>query len=123
MAGLELRVGRGSYFVEYKFIWASLSGALTGDHSWSLKKLDTGLPRWLIEPFAGLMEMPGDLWRQLSRWWTGMRDCGRRHLRHVAVRASGGGGSRIRVAGRGSSRTALIILQCCWSCERCVRTA
>jgi len=76
LAGLELRVGRGSYYIEYKFVWAALSGALTGDHSWSLKKVDTGLPRWLIEPFAGLMEMPGDLWRQLSRWWTGTRDPG-----------------------------------------------
>lgn len=74
IAGLELRSGRGSYFIEYKFVWASLAGALTGDHSWSLKKLDTGLPRWLIEPFAGLMELPGDLWRQLSRWWTGKVD-------------------------------------------------
>ncbi len=72
MAGLELRVGRGSYFVEYKFIWASLSGTLTGGRSWSLKDLKSPwLPRWLVEPFVGLTEMPGDLWRQLERWRSG----------------------------------------------------
>jgi hypothetical protein len=72
MAGLELRIGRGSYYVEYKFIWASLSGALTGGRSWSLKDLKSPwLPRWLIEPFVGLTEMPGDLWRQLARWRSG----------------------------------------------------
>jgi hypothetical protein len=72
MAGLELRAGRGSYFVEYKFIWASLSGALTGGRSWSLKDLKSPwLPRWLMEPFVGLTEMPGDLWRQFMRWRSG----------------------------------------------------
>ena len=76
VAGLELRIGRGSFFVEYKFVWASLNGALTGDHSWSLKDLGTRalLPRWLLEPFSGLMEMPGDLRRQLARWWSGAAD-------------------------------------------------
>lgn len=70
LAGLELRIGRGSYYVEYKFIWASIEAALTGSRSRSLKDLHSSwLPRWLIEPFSGLMEMPGDLWRQLARWW------------------------------------------------------
>ena len=72
LAGLELRIGRGSYYIEYKFIWASIKAALTGGNSWSLKDLRSEwLPRWLIEPLSGLMEMPGDLWRQFSRWRTG----------------------------------------------------
>jgi hypothetical protein len=71
LAGLELRAGRGSYFIEYKFIWAALSGALTGGRSWSLKDLKSPwLPVWLVEPFVGLMEMPGDLSRQLRGWWS-----------------------------------------------------
>lgn len=72
IAGLELRSGRGSYFVEYKFIWSSIAAALTGGKSWSLKDLDSlWLPRWFVEPFSGLTEMPGDLWRQFSRWRSG----------------------------------------------------
>jgi hypothetical protein len=72
VAGLELRIGRGSFYVEYKFIWASISGVLTGGRSWSLKDLKSPwLPRWLIEPFVGLTEMPGDLWRQFARWRSG----------------------------------------------------
>lgn len=72
LAGFELRLGRGSYFIEYKFIWSSLSAALTGGKSWSLKDINSPwLPRWLVEPFAGLTEMPGDLWRQFSRWKSG----------------------------------------------------
>jgi hypothetical protein len=72
LAGIELRVGRGSYFIEYKFIWSSINAALTGGNSWSLKDLrSTWLPRWLVEPFSGLMEMPGDLWRQFDRWRSG----------------------------------------------------
>ena len=72
LAGLELRRGRGSFFIEYKFIWASISAALTNGHSWSLKKLKlTWLPRWLIEPFSGLSELPGDLWNQFARWSKG----------------------------------------------------
>lgn len=74
LAGLEFRHGRGSYFLEYKFIWASIHAALTGEHSWSLKKLKlTWLPRWLIEPFAGLTELPGDLSNQFSRWRKGAK--------------------------------------------------
>jgi len=53
VAGIEIRRGRVSYFVEYKFSVAWISGALTGDESW----LNSN--------------MPGDLWRQLSRWWRG----------------------------------------------------
>jgi hypothetical protein len=53
IAGLELRTGKASYFLEYKFIWAHLMGALTGDESW----LD--------------FMMPDDLRRQFMRWWRG----------------------------------------------------
>ncbi len=72
VAGIEMRIGRGSYYVEYKFIWSAIHAALTGGNSWSLKDLRSDwLPRWLIEPLAGLTEMPGDLWRQFSRWRSG----------------------------------------------------
>jgi len=72
LAGLELRSGRGSYYIEYKFIWSSIEAALTGGKSWSLQDLDIAwLPDWLIEPFVGLTEMPGDLWNQYSRWRSG----------------------------------------------------
>lgn len=72
LAGFELRLGRGSYYIEYKFIWTSISAALTGGKSWSLKDLNSPwLPRWFLEPFAGLTEVPGDLWRQFSRWRSG----------------------------------------------------
>lgn len=78
LAGAELRIGRGSYYVEYKLIWASIDAALTSGKSWSLKDLRSSwLPRWLIEPFSGLMEMPGDLWRQLRRWQRGEAAAGR----------------------------------------------
>jgi len=53
IAGIELRTGKASYFLEYKFIWAHISGALTGDESW--------MNFW----------MPGDLARQFMRWWRG----------------------------------------------------
>ena len=53
LAGLELRVGRVSYFVEYKFNYAWIWGALTADKSWK---------NW---------NMPGDLYRQFTRWWRG----------------------------------------------------
>lgn len=53
VAGLEIRAGRWSYFVEYKFTYAWIRGALTGDKSW----LNSN--------------MPGDLWRQFRRWWSG----------------------------------------------------
>lgn len=52
-AGLELRVGRMSYFIEYKLSWASIAGALTGEESWMN------------------FNMPGDLLRQFMRWWRG----------------------------------------------------
>ncbi|MBL8567188.1 MAG: lipid A oxidase [Hyphomicrobiaceae bacterium] len=53
MAGLELRVGRISYYLEYKLSWASISGLLTGDESWKN------------------FNLPGDLLRQFRRWWSG----------------------------------------------------
>lgn len=53
VAGLEIRTGRMSYFLEYKFTWAWIRGALTGDQSWMN------------------FNMPGDLLRQLKRWWSG----------------------------------------------------
>lgn len=72
LAGLELRIGRGSYYVEYKFVWSAIEAVLTGGKSWSLKDLKSDwLPRWFIEPFSGLTEMPGDMWRQFTRWRTG----------------------------------------------------
>lgn len=53
VAGLELRVGRASYFLEYKFSYAWIRAALTGDKSWKN------------------FNMPGDLLRQVERWWRG----------------------------------------------------
>lgn len=53
VAGLEFRTGKLSYFIEYKFTYAWISGALTGDQSWLN------------------FNIPGDLWRQLGRWWRG----------------------------------------------------
>jgi len=53
VAGLELRTGKVSYYLEYKFSWASIRGALTGDESWKN------------------FNMPGDLLRQVLRWWRG----------------------------------------------------
>ena len=69
LAGLELRIGRASYYVEYKFIWSAINAGLTGGKSWSVKDVNsTWLPRWFVEPFAGLTELPGDLWHQFTRW-------------------------------------------------------
>lgn len=53
LAGLEIRTGKASYFLEYKVTWAHISAALTGDESWMNFML------------------PGDLLRQLGRWWRG----------------------------------------------------
>ncbi len=53
VAGLEFRSGRGSYFVEYKFSYAWIAAALTGDESWKN------------------FNMPGDVLRQVMRWWSG----------------------------------------------------
>lgn len=73
VAGLELRTGKASYFIEYKFQYAWIAAALTGDQSvsWKQSPLAGTVPRWLLEPFVGLMELPGDLYRQARRWWTG----------------------------------------------------
>lgn len=53
LAGFEIRTGKMSYFVEYKFTYAWISAALTGDQSWRN------------------FDMPGDLFRQARRWWRG----------------------------------------------------
>lgn len=53
MAGVELRVGRVAWYVEYKFSWASISGLLTGNESWKN------------------FNLPGDLLRQFLSWWNG----------------------------------------------------
>ncbi len=53
VAGLEFRSGRGSYFAEYKFSQDWIAGALTGDESWKN------------------FNMPGDVLRQIARWWSG----------------------------------------------------
>jgi hypothetical protein len=53
LAGFEIRTGRMSYFIEYKFTYAWISVALTGDQSWRN------------------FDMPGDLIRQARRWWRG----------------------------------------------------
>lgn len=53
VAGVELRHGRFSYFLEYKYSFAWIAGALTGGESWKN------------------FNMPGDLLRQLRRWWRG----------------------------------------------------
>lgn len=53
VGGLEVRRGRGQFFLEYKFSYAWISAALTGDKSWKN------------------FNLPGDLVRQVSRWWRG----------------------------------------------------
>lgn len=53
VAGVEIRTGRMAYFIEYKFSYAWISAALSGDESWLN------------------FDMPGDLLRQLQRWWRG----------------------------------------------------
>lgn len=53
LAGLELRSGRMSYFIEYKFMVASIDAALTGEESWK---------NWNIF---------GDMWNQFMRWREG----------------------------------------------------
>jgi hypothetical protein len=62
LAGIELRSGRGSYYLEYKFTWARIVAALTGDESG--KNVD--LPSWI-----GVLEGPVDLYRQARAWWLG----------------------------------------------------
>ena len=53
VAGLEISLGKLTYFVEYKFTYAWISAAMTGDQSWKN------------------FNMPGDLMRQLRRWLAG----------------------------------------------------
>ena len=51
--GIEIQVNHISYFIEYKFSYAWIWGAITSDQSWK---------NW---------DMPGDLWRQFNRWSRG----------------------------------------------------
>ncbi len=51
LLGVEIQVKHVSYFIEYKFSYAWIWGALTSEQSWK---------NW---------DMPGDLWRQFKRWW------------------------------------------------------
>jgi hypothetical protein len=67
LAGLELRTGRTSYFLEYKFVCAWIDAAITGETSWL---------NW---------DLAGDLWRQLRRWQTGAEP---KHGRFSTVLAS-----------------------------------
>lgn len=53
VAGIDIRRGRFSMILEYKFSFAWIAGALTGEESWKN------------------FNMPGDLLRQLGRWWRG----------------------------------------------------
>lgn len=53
VAGIEIRSGKLSYFLEYKFSQAWIGAALTGDQSWKN------------------FNMPGDLLRQFRRWLSG----------------------------------------------------
>jgi hypothetical protein len=83
-AGVELRVGRMSYYVEYKFSWASLGGALTGTESWKN------------------FNLPGDLLRQVTRWWQGEKpEYGNFSTTLTAHQIAGGIGFRL-----GSAATA-----------------
>ena len=78
VAGFELRVGRLACFVEYKLSWAWISGALTGDHS----RLS--------------FDAPGDLLRQLRRWWRSEEPrLGRFTTSLVAHQIAGGIGWRL----------------------------
>lgn len=75
VAGLDIRLGRFSWFIEYKLSWASISGALTGGHSWMN------------------FDMPGDLLRQLGRWWRGEEPrLGRFSTTLIAHQVAGGVG-------------------------------
>lgn len=62
LAGIELRSGRGSYYLEYKFTWAGISALLTGGEA--EKNLD-------LPSILGVLEGPGDLYRQFVAWWRG----------------------------------------------------
>jgi len=55
VAGVECRIGRYSYFLEYKYTYAWIHGALTGTKSWKN------------------FNMPGDLLRQFQRWLWGQK--------------------------------------------------
>lgn len=55
VAGIELQGARGSYFVEYKFTYASLSTALTGGKT----------PSWCN------CDIVSDFARHIMNWWSG----------------------------------------------------
>lgn len=75
VAGLEIRTGKVSYFLEYKLSWAHIAAAITGDESW----MD--------------FLLPGDLLRQAGRWWRGEEPrLGRIETTLVAQQAAFGAG-------------------------------
>ena len=75
LAGVEFRTGNVSYFVEYKFTWAHISAALSESQSWRN------------------FDMPGDLVRQLGRWWRGETErLGRVRTTLAAHQIAGGAG-------------------------------
>ena len=75
LAGVEFRTGNMSYFVEYKFTWAQISATLSESQSWRN------------------FDMPGDLLRQLGRWWRGETDrLGRVRTTLAAHQVVGGAG-------------------------------
>ncbi len=79
LAGLELRSGRVSYYLEYKFTWASIAAALTGDEGG--KNVD--LPSLL-----GVLEGPADLYAAGNEL-VARRGAQARALEHAALVASG----------------------------------
>ena len=75
LAGVEFRTGNMAYFVEYKFTWAHISAALSETQSWRN------------------FDMPGDLLRQIGRWWRGETDrLGRVRTTLAAHQVVGGAG-------------------------------
>lgn len=62
LAGLEFRTGRGSFYLEYKFTWASIAASLTGGESSKNQHLPSVL---------GVLEAPADLVRDVRHWWAG----------------------------------------------------
>ena len=75
LAGFEFRTGRMSYFVEYKFTWAHISAALSESQS------------------GRNFDLPGDLLRQLGRWWRGETPrLGRVRTTLAAHQVAGGAG-------------------------------
>lgn len=81
IAGVEFRLGRLSYFFEYKWSWASISGLLTGNESWKN------------------FNLPGDLLRQFMGWWNNEKSAyGNFSTELTAHQAVGGIGWRLTPA-------------------------